>query len=69
MQKENIIINSIDKNFDIYTFISGPPLKTLTSINVNFDFKSIHNANINIQTRETLSEEEIKDKIIEVLQQ
>ena len=68
MQKENIIINSIEKNFDEYRFVSGPGLKTLTSINVNFDLKSIHGANINIPTRENLSEEEIKDKIIEVLQ-
>lgn len=67
MNKDNIIINSIEKNFDIFKFVSGPDLKTLTSINVNFDLKSIHNANINIPTRENLSEEEIKDKIIEVL--
>ena len=67
MNKKDITINSIEKNFDIFTFVSGPYLKTLTSIAVNFDFKSIHNANINIPTKETLSEEEIKDKIIEVI--
>jgi hypothetical protein len=68
LNKEDITINSIEKNFDIFTFVSEPPLKTLISININFDFKSIHNANINIPTKETLSEEQIKDKIIEVLQ-
>lgn len=68
MQKENIIINSIAKNFTIRPFVEEMPKKELTSITIDFDYRTIRDAVLRIETDTPLTEEEIKDKIIEVLQ-
>lgn len=68
MQKDKIFINSIAKNYTIRSFIGEYPTKELTSITISFDYRTIRDAVLRIKTNEALSEEEIKDKIIEVLE-
>jgi len=68
VDKDKIIINSIEKVFQITEYVALPAKKRLIAIDVNFDYTLIKEANIRIPTDKTLSEEEIKDKIIEVLQ-
>lgn len=68
MQKENIIINSIQKIFQLTEYVALPTRKRLISIDVNFDCGLIKDATIRIPTDEPMIEEEIKDKIIEVLE-
>lgn len=68
MQKEDIIINSIEKEFGEKRYTGqSERIKTLVGLMVNFDYKSIAAAKIYIKTGQSLSEEEIKDKIIEVI--
>jgi hypothetical protein len=67
LNKDFIIINSINKNFEVITFVAQEPEKRLMSITVNFDYKAIKYAKITMDTSRALSEEEIKDKIVEVI--
>lgn len=67
MNRDAIIINSIEKNFSVIQIVGKQPVKTITAIVANFDYKTIRNAEITIDSNKTLSEEEIKDKIIEVI--
>ena len=74
MKRENIIINSIESYPNSYTVhcFKGDRLKA-KGVNIDFLYKTFMRANI-ILTYEELktdnpSVEEIKDKIIEVLEQ
>lgn len=69
MQKENIIINLKERKSKIIE-IPGQKDKLLKQIGmiVHFSYFNITDAKIEISCNRMLSEEEIKDKIIEVLQ-
>lgn len=68
MNKNAIIINSIEKNFEICQYTGEEPKRILKSITVNFDiYDIITDAKIGLYTKVPLSEEEIKDKIVEVI--
>lgn len=68
MKKENITINSIEKVFQTVEYVALPSEKRLIAIQVKFDYKLIKDAGFRVPTNEPITEEEIKDKIIEVLQ-
>jgi hypothetical protein len=64
MNKDNIIITKIENNL-IRTGQEG--LKyNLTCITAYFEYKNM-SGNIKIPTNKTLNEEDIKDKIIEIM--
>ena len=67
MKKGNILINSIDKNYQTIPYVGEYGVRRLKSLEVEFEYKNIRST-IKISTNEPLSEEQIKDKIIEVLQ-
>lgn len=72
MQKENIIITSLEQIYDItgYSEELESPLYKLKSVTVEFSLKQNQEfkGTYNIITKVALNEEEIKDKIIEALQ-
>jgi len=65
MNKDEIIINSFSTKYDKAPF--NDYKLTLLYLDINFDYKSIYDANIRISTNELLNFDEIKDKIIEVI--
>ena len=67
MNKENIIINSIDKKYQTIPYVGVYGARRIKSIEVEFNYKTVRST-IEISTNQPLSEEEIKDKIIEVMQ-
>ena len=67
MKRESIIINSIDKDYQRIPYVGEYGARRLKSLEVEFEYKNI-SSTIKISTNEPLSEEEIKDKIIEVLE-
>ena len=67
MNRESIIINSIEKNLIRYDIVGKEePLYNLKGVTTCFEYKNI-SASITISTDTMITEEEIKDKIIEVL--
>lgn len=67
MEKDKIFISKIEKE---YTIARGQDkvINKITGLYVTFDYSVIVNAMIKINTKQNLSEEEIKDKIVEVMQ-
>lgn len=71
MKKENIIINALTPIYDNlgYDEVLESPLYKLKSVTVEFLLKqdAAFSGKYNILTNVALNEEEIKDKIIEVI--
>jgi len=69
LNRENIIINSTHNNYETKTWIGQPTEYFLRSITVEFQKKGdyIFTGNCTIYTNKSLSEDETKDKIIEVI--
>jgi len=67
MQKELIFITNIEKVLEEKQYYGYDASRKMVAIVVRFYYKAIE-ASATINTTETMTEEEIKDKIIEVLQ-
>jgi len=67
MQKDKIFISKIEKEYTIARGLEKVVNK-ITGLCITFDYSIIVNAMIKIKTNKPMTEEEIKDKIIEVLQ-
>lgn len=67
MNKDSIRINTIEKDFIKKTYVAKETQEILVGVKVNFNYKSISDAKLYISTDRPLTEEEIKDKIIEVI--
>lgn len=66
MQKENIIINSIEPVYERKTFVGMGEIIKQIGLTVVFDYKKMEGIKLAIQT-DKIDGNEIKDKIIEVI--
>ena len=67
MNKENIIINSIIPSYETIQFAGQEPTTKQIGLSIVFDYKHINDSRFYFSTNK-IDVEEIKDKIIEVLQ-
>ena len=65
--KDNITINSIEPVYETKQYIGEEPTKIQTGLVVKFEYKNMTGLKVAIST-DRIDVEEIKDKIIEVLQ-
>ena len=67
MQKENIIIKSIIPSYETITYVGQESTTKQIGLSIVFDYKHINDSRFYFTTNK-IDVEEIKDKIIEVLQ-
>ena len=67
MNKENIIINSIIPSYETIQFVGQEPTTKQIGLSIEFNYKNINDSRFYFSTNK-IDVEEIKDKIIEVLQ-
>ena len=68
MNKDNIIIKSIIPSYETITYVGQEPTTKQIGLSIEFNYKNINDSRFYFTTNK-IEVEEIKDKIIEVLEQ
>ena len=67
MNKENIIIKSIIPSYETIQFVGSCPTTKQIGLSIEFEYKNINDSRFYFSTNK-IDVEEIKDKIMEVLE-